>query len=83
MAVLAHVAGDIHGAVYDKYERLKEKRAALVAWERHLARSLAGGGHECRRRETQPAAALAEGAAASPKGRPWSRDAPNGVRRWR
>ena len=37
MAALAHVAGDIHGAVYDKYERLKEKRAALVAWEHHVA----------------------------------------------
>ena len=37
MAVLAHVAGDVHGVVYDKYERLKEKRAALVAWERHVA----------------------------------------------
>ena len=33
LAILAHVAGDIHGAVYDHYERLKEKRAALVAWE--------------------------------------------------
>jgi integrase len=37
MAVLAHVASDIHGAVYDKYERLKEKRAALLAWEQHIA----------------------------------------------
>jgi integrase len=37
MAVLAHSAGDIHGQVYDKYERLKEKRTALVAWERHVA----------------------------------------------
>ena len=42
MAVLAHVASDIHGTVYDKYERLKEKRAALVAWERHVA-ALIGG----------------------------------------
>jgi integrase len=38
LAVLAHVASDVHGAVYDKYERLKEKRAALVAWERHVAK---------------------------------------------
>jgi integrase len=37
MAVLSHVVGDIHGAVYDKYERLKEKRAALEKWERHVA----------------------------------------------
>ncbi len=37
LAVLAHVAGDVHGVVYDKYERLKEKRTALMAWERHLA----------------------------------------------
>jgi integrase len=37
LAVLAHQASDIHGAVYDKYERLREKRAALVAWERHVA----------------------------------------------
>jgi integrase len=38
LAVLAHQASDIHGAVYDKYARLKEKRAALRAWERHLAK---------------------------------------------
>jgi integrase len=37
LAVLAHVQGDVHGAVYDKYERLKEKRIALEAWERHVA----------------------------------------------
>jgi integrase len=37
LAVLAHVAGDVHGKVYDKYERLKEKRAALEKWERHVA----------------------------------------------
>jgi integrase len=43
MAVLAHVAGDVHGAVYDKYERLKEKRAALVAWERHIAALIGRG----------------------------------------
>ena len=43
MAVLAHVAGDVHGAVYDRYERLKEKRNALAAWERHVA-SLIGRG---------------------------------------
>jgi hypothetical protein len=38
LAVLAHVAADVHGAVYDKYERLREKRVALVAWERHVAK---------------------------------------------
>ena len=37
LAVLAHLHGDIHGSVYDKYERLKEKRAALETWERHVA----------------------------------------------
>jgi integrase len=37
LAVLAHVAGDIHGRVYDKYARLKEKRAALEKWESHVA----------------------------------------------
>jgi integrase len=42
MAVLAHVAGDVHGAVYD-YERLKEKRAALLAWERHVATLIGRG----------------------------------------
>jgi integrase len=40
LAVLAHAAGDVHGAHYDKYDRLKEKRAALEAWEQHLARAL-------------------------------------------
>lgn len=43
MAVLAHVVGDVHGTVYDKYERLKEKRAALVAWERHVATLIGRG----------------------------------------
>ena len=43
MAVLAHVAGDVHGAVYDRYERLKEKRNALAAWERHIASLIARG----------------------------------------
>jgi hypothetical protein len=40
LAVFAHVVGDVHGAVYDKYERLREKRIALAAWERHLAELL-------------------------------------------
>ena len=43
LAVLAHVASDIHGAVYDQYERLREKRAALVAWEGHIAAVIGGG----------------------------------------
>ena len=29
--------GDVHGAHYDKYERLREKRVALEAWERRVA----------------------------------------------
>ena len=37
LAVLAHQASDIHGAVYDKYERLREKRIALERWEHHVA----------------------------------------------
>jgi len=40
LAVLAHQATDVHGAVYDQYERLREKRIALQAWERHLAKVL-------------------------------------------
>ena len=37
LAVFAHQPVDIHGAVYDRYERLREKRLALETWERHLA----------------------------------------------
>jgi integrase len=40
-AVLAHAEEDVHGRVYDKYERLKEKRIALEIWERHVATVLA------------------------------------------
>ncbi|WP_404292889.1 tyrosine-type recombinase/integrase [Microvirga sp. RSM25] len=36
LAVAAHAPSDIHGAHYDRYERLKEKRAALEAWEARL-----------------------------------------------
>ena len=36
-AVLAHVAGDVHGVHYDKYDRLAEKRRALEKWETHLS----------------------------------------------
>jgi integrase len=39
-AVLAHVPGDIHGSVYDRYERFNEKRGALMVWERHLSAML-------------------------------------------
>src|SRR5262249_6334305 len=35
LAVLAHAPSDVHGAVYDKYERLREKRVALATWECH------------------------------------------------
>jgi integrase len=59
MAVLAHVAGDIHGQVYDKYERVKEKRAALVAWERHVT-ALIGRGHEVSRVATGRCCGAAE-----------------------
>jgi integrase len=40
LAVLAHLANDVHGLVYDKYDRLREKRIALETWERHLAEVL-------------------------------------------
>jgi integrase len=35
LAVLAHSYGDVH-EVYDQFERLPQKRAALEAWERHV-----------------------------------------------
>jgi integrase len=35
-AVLAHVADDVHGQHYDKYDRLREKRRALEVWEAHV-----------------------------------------------
>ncbi|QFU16562.1 tyrosine-type recombinase/integrase [Microvirga thermotolerans] len=40
-AVLAHVEGDVHGVHYDKYERLREKKAALEVWEKHVAALIA------------------------------------------
>ncbi|MFL6799243.1 MAG: tyrosine-type recombinase/integrase [Xanthobacteraceae bacterium] len=40
LAVTAHQPADVHGLVYDKHDRLHEKRVALSAWERHLARVL-------------------------------------------
>ena len=43
LAVLAHQPADIHGAVYDQYERLREKRIALATWERHVAKVLGRG----------------------------------------
>ena len=41
LAVLAHSYGDVH-EVYDQYERLPQKRAALEAWETHLSKVIAG-----------------------------------------
>jgi integrase len=40
LAVLAHAYGDVH-EVYDHYERLPQKRAALEMWERHLRNVIA------------------------------------------
>jgi integrase len=40
LAVLAHVAADVHGRVYDKFERLPQKSIALETWERHVAKVL-------------------------------------------
>lgn len=42
LAVLAHTWGDVHEAHYDRYERLREKRIALEAWERHVSGLLSG-----------------------------------------
>ena len=40
LAVLAHSYGDVH-EIYDQYERLPQKRAALEMWERHLRKVIA------------------------------------------
>ena len=40
LAVLGHIAGDVHGKHYDKYARLHEKRIALETWEQHVAQVL-------------------------------------------
>jgi integrase len=40
LAVLAHAYGDVH-EVYDHYDRLPQKRAALEVWERHLRKLIA------------------------------------------
>jgi integrase len=40
LAVLAHAYGDVH-EIYDQYERLPQKRAALEIWERHLRKVIA------------------------------------------
>jgi integrase len=42
LAVLAHVPADVHGKVYDKYERLREKRIALARWEQHVSDVITG-----------------------------------------
>jgi len=56
LAVLAHAQGDVHGLHYDKYERLKEKRAALEAWERHVSEliSASAGGRNRRQDREAP-----------------------------
>jgi integrase len=40
LSILAHTWGDVHEAHYDRYERLREKRIAIEAWERHVAEVL-------------------------------------------
>jgi integrase len=40
LAVLAHAYGDVH-EIYDHYDRLPQKRAALETWERHLRKIMA------------------------------------------
>jgi integrase len=42
LAVLAHSHDDVHGAHYDQYDRLNEKRIALATWERHVLDVLGG-----------------------------------------
>jgi integrase len=37
LAVAAHLPTDVHGSVYDRHERLPEKRAALCRWEARVA----------------------------------------------
>jgi integrase len=44
LAVLAHAYGDVH-EIYDHYERLPQKRAALEIWERHLRKVIADQPH--------------------------------------
>jgi integrase len=41
LAVLAHSYGDVH-EVYDQYDRLPQKRLALVTWERHIRKVISG-----------------------------------------
>lgn len=41
--LLAHAATDIHGRVYDRHQRLPERRLALEKWEAHLASVLDRG----------------------------------------
>jgi integrase len=42
LAVLAHSYGDVHEAHYDHFDRLPQKRAALVIWERHVRKVISG-----------------------------------------
>jgi len=43
LAVLNHKEGDVHAAHYDRYERAREKRAALSLWAAALVAVLDGG----------------------------------------
>jgi integrase len=36
LAILSHTIGDVHGRVYDRHDRLDEKRRALALWERRI-----------------------------------------------
>ena len=48
LSVLAHAQHDVHGRVYDLYDRLSEKRVALLTWEQHVRILITGksGGAE-------------------------------------
>jgi len=41
--LLAHAATDVHSAVYDRHQRMRERREALQVWEEHLATVLDRG----------------------------------------
>ena len=42
LSVLAHAQRDVHGQVYDQFDRLPQKRVALLTWEQHVRQVIAG-----------------------------------------
>ena len=41
LSVLGHSPSDVHGQVYDHFDRLPQKRAALERWQDHVRRVIA------------------------------------------